>query len=86
MQIRDGLHVFTRAPQGRLETDLLAALVRTPRRGGQGAGASLIRCLADDLGLGFDPLAEGLGQPWPGPRPAALASLGDDAWRTRGDT
>ncbi|MCI3181647.1 cobaltochelatase subunit CobN [Caulobacter sp. CCUG 60055] len=86
MQIRDGLHVFTRAPQGRLETDLLAALVRTPRRGGQGADASLIRCLADDLGLGFDPLVEGLGQPWPGPRPAVLASLGDDAWRTRGDT
>ncbi|MEL6267613.1 MAG: cobaltochelatase subunit CobN, partial [Pseudomonadota bacterium] len=59
-QIRDGLHVFGAAPEGRLETDLLAALARLPRGIGpyRGAGgdASLTAALAGDLGLGFDPL------------------------------
>jgi cobaltochelatase CobN len=50
-QIRDGLHIFGRAPEGRLETDLLCALARLPRGEDKGAGASLIRALARDMGL-----------------------------------
>src|SRR3546814_7179042 len=57
MQIRDGLHVFGTAPEGRHLTDLLVALTRLPRGRGEGGDASLIRALAQDLGLaGFDPL------------------------------
>ena len=86
MQIRDGLHVFTRSPVGRLRDDLLVALTRTPRRLGAGGDASLIRSLADDLGLGFDPLDCRLGAPWSGSRPAALSTPNEQAWRTAGDT
>ena len=86
MQIRDGLHVFTRSPVGRPRDDLLIALTRTPRRLGAGGDASLIRSLADDLGLGFDPLDCRLGAPWNGVRPAALSQMDDQAWRTVGDT
>ncbi|MAU97191.1 MAG: cobaltochelatase subunit CobN [Fulvimarina sp.] len=50
MQIRDGLHVFGVAPEGRLLTDLVVALARLPR-GSAPADASLIRALAADLGL-----------------------------------
>ena len=65
-QIRDGLHIFGQSPQGNLERDLAVALARVPR--GDGAGeASLIRALADDLKLGFDPLTAKLGEPWTGP-------------------
>ena len=83
MQIRDGLHVFGAAPEGRLLNDLLVALVRVPRGTGEG-GQSLHRALADDLALGFDPLDCVLGDPWTGPRPDVLT--GDDPWRTAGDT
>ena len=83
MQIRDGLHVFGRTPDGRQLTDLIVALVRTPR--GQAAGeASLIRALADDLGLGLDPLACDPAVRWTGPRPEALPAA--TPWRTTGDT
>src|SRR5690606_18163375 len=65
-QIRDGLHIFGQSPAGRLERDLVVALARVPR--GEGLGeASLIRALADDLKLGFDPLTAGLGEAWSGP-------------------
>jgi cobaltochelatase CobN len=65
-QIRDGLHIFGQSPAGRLERDLIVALARVPR--GEGAGeASLIRALADDLKLGFDPLSADLGAEWTGP-------------------
>ena len=87
MQIRDGLHVFGEAPEGRLLRDLLIALTRLPRFAGEDGDASLIRALAADLGLceeGFDPLDCQLGAPWTGPRPEALD--GDDPWRTAGDT
>ena len=83
MQIRDGLHVFGQAPEGRLETDLLTAILRGPR----GSGAedeSILRALARDLGLLFDPLDCELGQPWDGPRPPVLAN--GVPWRTHGDT
>ena len=83
MQIRDGLHVFGAAPEGAQLRDLLVALARTPRGPGE-RDASLIRALADDLGLGFDPLSADLADPWTGARPPVLE--GDDAWRTAGDT
>ena len=86
MQIRDGLHVFTRSPEGRLRTDLLIALSRSPRGHDAPGQASLLRAMADDLGLGFDPLDCRMGDEWEGPRPAALAGLSPDPWRTHGDT
>ncbi len=84
LQIRDGLHVFGCSPAGDRAVDLLAALVRVPRGTGKGGDASLTRAIAQDLGLGFDPLAAAMAAPWTGPRPAALA--GDDPWRSTGDT
>jgi cobaltochelatase CobN len=84
-QIRDGLHVFGESPQGRLRADTLLALLRIPRGNGQGAQASLLRALAKAFVLGFDPLDCDLGAPWSGPRPAALAELTAEPWRSAGD-
>ncbi|HEY0315889.1 MAG TPA: cobaltochelatase subunit CobN [Sphingomonas sp.] len=86
MQIRDGLHIFTRSPEGRLRDDLLIALARTPRGYDRPGQASLLRAIADDLGLGFDPLDCVMGERWHGPRPDALGEVSDDPWRTMGDT
>ncbi|RZK04028.1 MAG: cobaltochelatase subunit CobN [Novosphingobium sp.] len=86
MQIRDGLHIFTASPEGRLRRDLIVALARTPRGYDRPGQASLLRAIADDLALGFDPLDCKLGDRWDGLRPAALASVSDDPWRTMGDT
>ncbi|HEV2547410.1 MAG TPA: cobaltochelatase subunit CobN [Stellaceae bacterium] len=83
MQIRDGLHIFGRAPAGEPLTDLLVALARLPR-GAQPHQASLIRALANDLALGVDPLGAELGASWSGAKPAALA--GGSPWRSTGDT
>ncbi|WP_210528834.1 cobaltochelatase subunit CobN [Rubellimicrobium arenae] len=80
-QIRDGLHVFGQSPQGPLARDLAIALARVPR----GGNASLLRTLASDLGLPFDPLTPEMAAPWTGPRPEALR-LTQDPWRTQGDT
>lgn len=77
LQIRDGLHIFGLSPIGDQRLDLLVALARVGEH-------SLLRALADDLGLGFDPLDCVLGEAWTGPRPAALS--GEGAWRTHGDT
>ncbi len=86
MQIRDGLHIFGRAPEGGLKTDLLTAILRIPRGDGEGAQASILRTLAKDLGLGdFDPLTAERALPWEGARPQALC-LSQDAWRHQGDT
>ncbi len=87
LQIRDGLHVFGRSPQGEPLTDLLVALTRLPRGDGEGPRASLIRALARDLGLGdgFDPLDCAMAAPWTGPRPEALRSF-HGTWRSAGDT
>ncbi len=87
LQIRDGLHVFGRSPEGGQATDLLVALCRLPRGDGVGRRASLIRALAKDLGLaeGFDPLDCDMSQAWTGPRPRALDVV-DGAWRSKGDT
>ncbi|MBM2574709.1 cobaltochelatase subunit CobN [Jannaschia sp. Os4] len=97
-QIRDGLHIFGRAPEGRLADDLLAALLRLPRgaAGPDGTRApgdeSLPRAIAADLSLGFDPLDCDMAAAWEGPRPAALAGVADGAgtpldgpWRSQGD-
>jgi len=86
LQIRDGLHIFGRAPEGRQLTDLLVALLRVPRGKGEGGDASLLRALADDLGLGFDPLDCEMAAPWGGPTPDRLQQHGADRWRTQGDT
>lgn len=65
-QIRDGLHIFGQSPQGNLARDLTVALARVPR-GDSPADGSIIRALADDLKLAFDPLTAKLGNPWHGP-------------------
>ena len=85
-QIRDGLHVFGESPAGNLRRDTLLALLRIPRGDGQGGNASLLRALASDLQLAFDPLDCDMAAPWQGPRPALLAGLSDEAWRSAGDT
>ncbi|PZU58911.1 MAG: cobaltochelatase subunit CobN [Sphingobium sp.] len=86
MQIRDGLHVFTRSPEGTLRRDLLVALARTPRGHDGPQAQSLLRALADDLELGFDPLDCRLGDRWSGAMPALLRDLSAEVWRTAGDT
>ncbi|MGB4072263.1 cobaltochelatase subunit CobN [Pseudomonas sp.] len=85
-QIRDGLHVFGESPAGTLRRDTLLALLRIPRGDGQGGNASLLRALARDLELDFDPLDCEMAAPWQGPRPALLQRLSDDSWRSAGDT
>lgn len=83
-QIRDGLHVFGRSPEGGLRDNLLVAIARSPRRHGDGEDASLLRALAADLGLEFDPLDADMARPWTGPRPAALGPA--TGWRSVGDS
>ncbi|HEY7750273.1 MAG TPA: cobaltochelatase subunit CobN [Aestuariivirgaceae bacterium] len=86
-QIRDGLHVLGETPTGRLERDLIAALVRAPRKLGEGADRSLLNALAADLGFGgFDPLSCAMAEPWSRARPKLLADLLPSPWRTNGDT
>ena len=87
-QIRDGLHVFGRSPQGRERRDTLLALARFPVGDGRGKNAGLIDALARDLQLaeGFDPLTADGSAPWTGPRPAMLERLADTPWRHNGDT
>ena len=86
MQIRDGLHIFGVAPEGRLLTDLTVALARVPRGLGEGADQSLQRAIAADAGLGFDPLDCDMSDAWAGLRPDLLAEVSDQPWRTAGDT
>jgi cobaltochelatase CobN len=85
LQIRDGLHILGEAPAGEPRIDLLTALVRVPRAAGEGADASILRALAADLGLAFDPLSMDLAASWDGPRPEVLAEMSDAPWRTAGD-
>ena len=87
MQIRDGLHIFGRAPEGRLLNDLVVALARLPRADRAGANASLHRAIAVDAGLGgFDPLDCVMADAWSGARPFILQSVSDVPWRSNGDT
>ena len=83
LQIRDGLHVFGRSPEGERLHSLLVAFAR-PARGRAPEDASLLRALAADLGLGQDPLDADPAGPWTGARPAVLA--GSEPWRSCGDT
>jgi cobaltochelatase CobN len=83
LQIRDGLHVFGGSPAGERLDSLLMAFGR-PGRGAAPEDASLLRALADDFGLGPDPVAMEPSETWTGRRPAALA--GTEPWRTAGDT
>lgn len=85
-QIRDGLHVFGESPAGQLRRDTLLALLRIPRGDGQGANASLLRALAHDLALGFDPLDCAMAEDWQGPRPEVLQACDNSLWRSVGDT
>jgi cobaltochelatase CobN len=86
MQIRDGLHVFGVAPEGRLLTDLTVALARVPRAQGEGGDQSLQRAIALDAVLEFDPLDCDMAEVWKGSKPTILADLTPDPWRTAGDT
>lgn len=85
-QIRDGLHVLGSSPTGQQEADLLVALTRVDRGFGKGGDKSLIRALADDLELGFNPLDCKFADGWAGPRPKLLAEMSENAWRSHGDT
>ncbi|GBD43258.1 Aerobic cobaltochelatase subunit CobN [bacterium HR40] len=88
LQIRDGLHVFGKSPEGERRIDTLLALARLPRGRGHEGDLSLLRALAADLGLeeGFDPLDCDFSRPWTGARPEILQAMSGDPWRTAGDT
>ena len=51
-QIRDGLHIFGKCPQGEQLRDLIVAIARSPGINRLG----ITQALAQDLGLNFDPL------------------------------
>ncbi|MCB1882739.1 MAG: cobaltochelatase subunit CobN [Geminicoccaceae bacterium] len=85
LQIRDGLHVFGRSPEGKQRAGLLQALVRLPRGRGKAGDRGLTQALACDLGLGFDPLKAEPASPWLGPRPQTLQEVAADSWRSTGD-
>ena len=89
LQIRDGLHIFGKAPEGDLLTDLLVALARLPRGSDSGPKASLHRAIAKDIlgDAGFDPLDCAFAEFWPGIKPDSLAHYDEvGPWRTTGDT
>ncbi|WP_430473607.1 cobaltochelatase subunit CobN [Thalassospira lucentensis] len=88
LQIRDGLHIFGKAPEGDLLTDLLVALSRLPRGADHGPKASLHRAIAKDIlgDAGFDPLDCAFGEFWTGAKPAILDHYDVGPWRTSGDT
>jgi cobaltochelatase CobN len=86
LQIRDGLHIFGESPKGAQLADLLVALTRFPRKTGIDGDASLLRALAADLGLDFDPLDAQMAERWTGARPSPIAAASDTPWRTVGDT
>jgi cobaltochelatase CobN len=85
-QIRDGLHIFGQSPEGVQARDLAIALARVPRGAGKGRDASLLRAMADDLALGFDPLDCDMAEAWGAARPEVLNALDEGAWRSAGDT
>ncbi|WP_422370943.1 cobaltochelatase subunit CobN [Hoeflea sp.] len=86
MQIRDGLHIFGKSPDGGLLTDLVVALSRI-KRGESPGDDSLHRAIARDAGLaGFDPLDCPMADRWNSAKPAMLQDVSDDPWRSNGDT
>lgn len=82
MQIRDGLHIYGQLPDEAQVADLLIAIARLPRGSGE-QDASILRALASDFDLDFDPLTREFGQPWTLLKPDALAD--GVIWRTLGD-
>ena len=91
LQIRDGLHIFGRNAAPDMLNALLVQILRTPRYDGEGAHASLLRALADDLDLSigdelFDPLTAERAVSWQGTQPAILAEISNSIWRSQGDT
>jgi cobaltochelatase CobN len=58
-QIRDGLHIFGKCPEGRQLRDLIVAIARHPTPGYVG----LTRAIAQSWGLDFDPLTADPAQP-----------------------
>ncbi|NQW00962.1 MAG: cobaltochelatase subunit CobN, partial [Rhodospirillales bacterium] len=86
MQIRDGLHIFGCSPEGGLLDDLLVALVRVPRGVDDPGDQSVLRAMAKDFQLGFDPMDCEMAGDYTGPHPDALARVSDDPWRSLGDT
>ena len=87
-QIRNGLHIFGKSPEGDLERDLTAALLRIPSGTGDDANTSFIRAIAMDFQFDhdFDPLDCNMAEQWTGDRPGLLQNVSSDAWRTVGDT
>ncbi|MDB4975229.1 MAG: cobaltochelatase subunit CobN [Myxococcaceae bacterium] len=91
-QIRDGLHVFGRSPEGAQRLDTLVALTRLSTRRGSGQDEGLLRSISRALlgtqadGSVFDPLEVDFAQPWTGARPEPLLQISSEAWRTAGDT
>jgi len=73
-QIRDGLHILGRCPQGRLLQDLVVAIARHP----SGQRRGLTRAIADTWGLDLDPLSDPPAHPW---RVDTLAPTIDPALR-----
>ena len=84
MQIRDGLHVLGRPPEGEQLVNLALALVRLDAPGVTGLRGAVAR----DLGLDYETLndRERFGESWPDGRPVFYGVLpADTTWRTRGD-
>jgi cobaltochelatase CobN len=86
MQVRDGLHVFGRAPPAAQLNDLMVAIARIPRSDLRPEDQSLQRALAADLGLRFDPLTRDYAQSYVGPRPDVLRAIDEKLWLSAGDT
>ncbi len=86
-QIRDGLHILGEAPQAEQLVDTLIALSRLPR-GQQTCDQGILHAIAKDLQLGddLDPLQLNNGDEWNGPRPALIAAISKDHWRSNADT
>ncbi|MFN4103264.1 MAG: cobaltochelatase subunit CobN [Tepidimonas sp.] len=86
-QLRAGLHVWGTSPQGLTRAQTLLAFLRQPR-GNRAQDDSLLRAMAQDLGLdGFDPLQADPAEPWRGPRPALLRAIDPGGpWRHAGHT
>lgn len=85
-QIRDGLHVFGRSPQGQLRESTLLSLARYP--GNVGSEQGLLNALTADLlpAMNWNPLDMDAAAPWNGLRPAALQQQDAGTWRHGGDT
>ncbi|MGA7936089.1 MAG: cobaltochelatase subunit CobN [Kovacikia sp.] len=69
-QIRDGLHIFGKAPEGTPLVDLLVALARNPNP--FLANKGITQFLAEALELNFDPLTVDFATPWTVPLSAEV--------------